>query len=914
MARTPGWPIRPDGRSTDIVSGPGMVGRSAQLVVLDRRLAEAAEGFGGLILLTGEPGIGKTHFADEATLRARRLGFRAVTGRCRETEGAPPFWPWTQVLRAVRSGSAREPLSALRPILDAEPGPETDRSRLFDAMTRLLAEESLDRPLLIVLDDLHRADHASLGLLRFLAPIVRDSRLLVIGTYRGGEIPTAHPLTRLVADVVGGVGVDVLALEGLTRQETALLVARMAPAGASLSVEELQERSGGNPFFLTEILRLAPEAMDEVPATVSAAISARLDRLPAQTRRVLILAAVVGRDFTVGLLARVDGVSEDSTCRRLTAAIAAGVVAPIEARDGAYRFTHVLVREVLYDALSAPRRTELHNQVICTLERSDLMDMANPVEVATHAVRVLRTPEERLRASRLVVRAADQAGDRLAHEESADWLRRALELGTADDEERFGLLVALGRAAGRAYRVDAARAAYRQAWTLAECDGPAGRLAEVALGLGDAVVSTGMVDPVLVGMLEEALERADPADRQSRIRMSARLAVELYWSDRLPTARRLSGRAVAAARRLGDPASLVAALAARQVTLRGPDQLDERIRAGAELIDLAHRLGDEQAELHARRLALADHLQVGPEPAAAALQEQALFAERTRLPLAQWYLMVSRSIWDTLAGRYEDALRTVAEAEAFGRRIGAPPAAVYAALQRFAVLHPLGRAIEVADELRAGIRAHPGVIVQRCTLSLALAQAGQREEADALLTDLVAQRCAVLPRDAVWLSCLASLTMTAAALNRKNEAATLYALLRPHSGRIVQQGVVAWWGAVDHYLGLAAAVLGQRHDAETALRAGLRLHEAWGAVPQIAASLQGLARQRASGSSAEKAAGLTEREWDVLRLLATGAANKQIARELHISVHTVERHVVNLYAKIDVSNRAAATAFALRHQ
>jgi AAA ATPase domain len=168
----------------------------------------------------------------------------------------------------------------LSPILDAEPGPETDRSRLFDAVTRFLAEESLEQPLLIVLDDLHRADHASLGLLRFLAPIVRDSRLLVIGTYRGGEIPTAHPLARLVADVVGGVGVDVLALDGLTRRETALLVARMAPAGASLSVEELHERSGGNPFFLTEILRLAPEATDEVPATVSAAISARLDRSP----------------------------------------------------------------------------------------------------------------------------------------------------------------------------------------------------------------------------------------------------------------------------------------------------------------------------------------------------------------------------------------------------------------------------------------------------------------------------------------------------------------------------------------------------------------------------------------------------------------------------------------------------------
>jgi DNA-binding NarL/FixJ family response regulator len=152
--------------------------------------------------------------------------------------------------------------------------------------------------------------------------------------------------------------------------------------------------------------------------------------------------------------------------------------------------------------------------------------------------------------------------------------------------------------------------------------------------------------------------------------------------------------------------------------------------------------------------------------------------------------------------------------------------------------------------------------------------------------------------------------------------ATLHALLRPYSGKIVQYGVVAWWGAVDHYLGLAAGVLGRRRDAETALRAGLRLHEAWGAAPQIAASLKALAALRqlqdtdgphGSSPSADVLAALTGREHDVLRLLATGAANKQIARELHISVHTVERHVANLYTKIGVSNRAAATVVALRH-
>jgi DNA-binding CsgD family transcriptional regulator len=903
-----------------------LVGRDAELRLLGKRISEAADGRGCSVLLAGEPGIGKTRLADAAAGRARRCGFRVVWGRCRETEGAPPFWPWVQILRGLVTGSGAAEPTDLRTLLDSSPktARSADRFQLFDATVTYLLGEAHRQPMLLVFDDLHRADHSSLQLLRFLIPGVRDGRVFVIGTYRNTEVPPSHPLFTLIGETCGGVGVDVIELEGLTLQETTHLVASHMPAAAQLRAKEFHERSGGNPFFLTEILRLRPEVGETVPNTVRAAISARIARLPPATHRVLSLAAVLGREFRPELLASFDGAGIAETHRHLASAVSAGFVLANAEAEGGYRFTHVLIREALYEAIPLARRIQLHDRVVRILESSAGTGLAGPSDVATHAARALRTSEERQRAVRLAVRAAVLARDRLAHEEAADWFSRALDLGVDSDDERFELLLELGQAAGRAFRVAPARSAYERAWALADRQGSNHRLTQAALGLGDVIVSAGTVDTGLVWMLEQSLDRAEPADRQGRIRLTARLSVEIYWSAQLPKARQLAAEAVAAARRLGDTRTLAVSLAAQQFVLRGPDHLSERIRLGTELVGHACVLGDEQLELNARRLLLADRLQVGPETAATDFEELAALAERTRRPLAQWYLRTNRVIWATMAGRCEEALGIVAEAEAFGRRIGARPTAVYAAFQHFAVLHELGRSGESVDELRAAIREFPVVIALRCTLALSLAEAGRQLEAEAMFTDLVAGDCRAVPPDALWMSGLAMLAMAAAKLDRPAEAATLHRLLLPHVGKVVQQGVVMWWGAVDHYLGLTAMVTGRWDEAEVRFQAGLQLHEAWAAVPFIRASVDGLAellrrragpgdRLRASNLTDRWVAKLTGREREILQLLAVGAANKQIARQLDISIHTVERHIANVYNKIGVRNRAEATAFALRN-
>src|SRR3954468_14869021 len=267
-----------------------LVGRAAELSVLDRRVAEAAGGRGGLVFIAGEPGIGKSRLAEEAGRRAYGRGGRVVWGRCRETEGAPPFWPWTQVLRGLLGDTRGGDLGDLGPLLEggARAPEAADRFRLFDAVLALLSECADRQPLVLILDDLHRADSASLLLLDFVAPALRDRAVLLVGTLRTTEIAPA------LFAVVGerAAAAEVLARTGLGVTDIGRLADALAPADARLSAEDLHRRSDGNPFFVTELLRLGPESGESVPATVGAAIAARVPRLPEATRRILTMAAV----------------------------------------------------------------------------------------------------------------------------------------------------------------------------------------------------------------------------------------------------------------------------------------------------------------------------------------------------------------------------------------------------------------------------------------------------------------------------------------------------------------------------------------------------------------------------------------------------------------------------------------------
>jgi DNA-binding CsgD family transcriptional regulator len=340
--------------------------------------------------------------------------------------------------------------------------------------------------------------------------------------------------------------------------------------------------------------------------------------------------------------------------------------------------------------------------------------------------------------------------------------------------------------------------------------------------------------------------------------------------------------------------------------------------------------------MYTRRLLCSDRLRVDLTTADAEIDALDELAQRIRRPIAAWYTLLLRTLRATMSGRLDDAAVLVDQAEALGRRIGAQPARLYATIQRCFLARHLGRIAEHEQPLRREITRQPAMVSLRALLALLLAETGRPAEALALLDELVAHRCAVIPRDAVWLAGVSLLAETAAVLDHPEHAATLDTVLTPYRGEVCEFGVGGWVGAIDLALARTATVMVRWDDAGIAFRSALRIHEAWGAVPLVAATMTSHAamlrrkggpgdRARAARLSSEAAhlsrpaptpttapGPLTARESDILRLLARGASNKEMARNLSLSVHTVERHVANLYQKIGVRNRAEATAYHLR--
>ena len=911
------------------------MGRDDVLARLDAHLAEVAAGDYRFVLVGGEPGIGKSRLAAALAEIAQARGFGTAWGGCRETEGAPPYWPWTQVFRVLVDAPADHD-GTLAPLLDARPVAETDRFRLFDAAVRALAAAARTQPFLVVLDDLHRADEASLKLLRFAVLTLREVPVLVVGTYRDTDINRTHPLLGLVGELAADTGFDLIGLGRLTRADTALLLRERAGMTDDATVDALHVRSGGNPFFLTELVKLGATGASTVPATVEAAIDTRLARLPETTRMLLGFAAALGRDIDGDLLADATRLSRRDVLAELEPAVRQGLIGAHPQAPGEYRFVHILVQETLYADLPTEQRLDLHDRLATALGRLVDSDPGYADAAAHHAQQAVAARGGRDRAFAAACRAARLAADRLADETAARWYRDALALAPPDPALHVTLELALGRVAGRAGHTDTARSALDRAWSAAARTGDRAGAADAALGLGDVVVSVGTVDAGLVGLLEAALDRLRPGDAALRARLSARLAMELYWGP-LDRARSLAARAVTDARGLNEPHTIAAALAAQHFVLRGPDGLAERIRLGEELLTLARGLGDELLELHTRRILFADRLLVDLAAANAELAALEDLARRTRRPIATWYALVLRALRATMSGRLDEAAGLIDRAEALGERIGAQPAAMYATVQRCVLSRHLGRPGEHEQALRRVIDRVPALTALRALLALLLAECDRRAEASALLDELVAERCAALPLNVLWLAGVGLLAETAAALDHVEHATVLHDLLESHRGQVYELGIGGWCGAIEHVLARTATTLGRFDEADSAFVSALRVHEAWGALPFAVATLTAHAamlrhrnapgdRTRATRLSTEAAhlahpaakrreappGGLTARESDILALLAGGASNKQIARTLRLSVHTVERHVANLYQKIGARNRAEATAYHLR--
>ncbi|WP_410812070.1 BTAD domain-containing putative transcriptional regulator [Micromonospora sp. 067-2] len=584
--------------------GPGgpaqerpFVGRDAELDRLWRAAGAAARnGRPTLALLSGDPGAGKTALAETLTRRLAAEGWTTAWGRSPEYEGAPAAWPWTQITDTL--AGAADPIVDGSVTADATEGagdPAVARFRRHRAVASLVSVVADRGPVLLVLDDLHRADGDTLDLLTALLTGARpvSGPVLLLGTYRATEI--SPELTATLARAAGLEPVREY-LAGLSAPATGELA--RAVAGPELdppTVRLIHHRSGGNPFFVRELAQLyATEgglALAAVPPGVRDVIRHRLAQLPPPTRTVLRQAAVLGRDLDTEVL----GTLTDDPTTLLDAvdrALQAGFLTE-QGVDGRLRFTHILVRDTLYADLSAPRRAAWHAAV------AEALGQRRHAEPATLAHHLLRAggPVAAGRAAGYARVAAEQAERSGNPHEAARLWGQAIDAydrcGGADRRERLGAVLGLGRALAVTGRLAEARRRRAEAIDDAESVGDPDLIGEVLAGFVVPAIWTRNDDDGLAGRIARAAERAlaAPAGQGSaqRSRLLSTLALELRGTT-TDSGRRAADEAEAIARAIGDPGLLAFALNARFMhAFHRVGMADERARIGADLIDVAAR-------------------------------------------------------------------------------------------------------------------------------------------------------------------------------------------------------------------------------------------------------------------------------------------------------------------------------------
>jgi tetratricopeptide (TPR) repeat protein len=833
--------------TTEFLSHRLLVGRKEALRELRSAIVHAGAGSGCLVLITGEPGIGKTRLAQHVTADALEIGMRALWGTCWEGDGAPAFWPWIQVLRAHGAGRDAATLQAelgsdagevgrLVPELtggipnsDLRTASAESRFRLYDSVSAFLRRVSEAQSTLVVLDDLHWADEPSLQLLRFLAGDLGESRLLLLGTYRDLEVGFAHPLRRLIGQLTGPI--HQLQLEGLAQPEVAELVAQLTGSPATeVGSAAIHRLTNGNPFFVRELVRLRADAVAagaRLPQGVREVVRHRLDSLSSACRELLAAAAVLGPDFEPTLVGSVARLPALRVSGLLEEAKAARLIEQAPASDR-HRFAHALVRGVLYGDLPADRRRHMHHDAGTAIERRCAGDLDGREAELAHHYREAGGPVDLERALDLTEAAAGRSLRLLAHEDAAAHLRRALELADvigAGDRRRCLLLLSLARAEMAAGEIMAARDASSRAAAVARRIGAPDLLSQAALGL-QAEFTAVSVDDLEVSLLEEAVQLLGSERPELRSRLLARLARALLFSPSTERRRALADEAEALARRLGDPATMAAVLYECHQAVCGlpSDDPHERLRMADEAIRLAEQTGEMSLSLHARALRLGDLLELGEmERFRADAAAYAGTIEQLRQRQLAWQPLLHRATLAMLEARFEEAEMLAAEGLALGRRLQ------HAGIENFhgALLMVSrllqGRGATTLEMLQRAVQAFPAFPVYRAGLALALIEADQREDARAEFERLAAGDFDDLPRDFVWVSFLALLSMVCFRLHDRRRARLLYELLLPAAGSNVRPTRIgiSCAGSVQHYLGLLCATLGEWDEAVSRFEAAV---------------------------------------------------------------------------------------------
>ena len=967
-------PESPGCQNRRVDGGPDrqvFVGRGPELALLRDAIAVAANGSGGVILVSGPAGIGKSRLVAEAV----RAGRRVVRGRCVADGGAPPLWPWLRILGRVRP---ELPLDETAAGADAtwEGDPRESAAAQFRLLIRwcdaLFAAAAADPGLVVVIEDLHDTDDASLALLRHLAAEAADSRLLVIGTLR--DVGRARETPTVVAQMARMPAVQRVLLGPLTAAEVGqyLDAAGVDPGLAG----PLHDRCAGLPLLVVTMTRLLAAAepgpadaaaLPPLPAAgVEAFISELLGGLGTAIERTAQTAAILGEDVDPRLLADVGQLAIDDVVQHLDVLVAAGFLVTTDELPGRYRFVHALIRDGL--AKSARDAACWHRRAAVTLESRVGTDPAQAGRIAAHWARAGTEPVAMRATVRWTLVAAAHAMRMLALQDAIRLLGRALTaLGQVGcgPAERSAVLADLARAEYLGGRIPAALTHLREAAAAAEVAGRADLLTGAALvinGAGDPrvlVAAAGLCDRALLAVDDQSRSNAfgDPqAILVARARLTARKACLEVEADELGDVGSATGTALRLAEDCGDRLALLDAARARAGGLTRPGDVAERGRLG----ELTARVGRESGYViaavrgHVWRIDAAYQLVdlAGADEQITRLGE---LAASSGLPTAQWFHLRVCAARSALVGRFAQARSESAAAGVLALRLNDPVAC--AVTDQFTVLLALARGdrTQVPNGPGPTAESFPPIPMFQAAHALQLHLLGQQAQAQAGYEHLRLLLTRPL-RGVRGLGVLLYLTELVEVFGDAEAAGWASAHWLPWVATGGLPGNAEYFcpGGPARAVGRMAAIKGELDDAEAALRVAASVNtqlnaqpwltHTWLALAQVLSRRGGTARLTEAATLAGRAAAqarrldqpgplgaadtllaalttqrrvsdpLTSREHEVADLLAAAMSNRQIAERLVLSERTVESHVHNILRKMGVANRTQLTAHLLGGQ
>lgn len=974
-----------------------LIGRETELRELQKLADLAAQGYGQIAMLSGEPGIGKTRLVHEFLSSLQSQQALVVTSRCMEGEGAPSYWPWTQVLRNLISQLPAQRLSEawsenagviaelVPELLDYLPrvrpaskvsDPHQARFRLFNSLGTSLPIAAEQQLIVIAFDDLQWADESTLHLIEFLASPIVQSRIMLVCTYRDTGLGRRHPLSRTLATLIGQTNFSRINLHRLDQDDTALLVTSLGLEIPSAEIEAIHDSTDGNPLFVSETVRLlASNGNDvhQIPAGIKATIGRRLDALSVEANAALELAAVAGRSFDPALIAGLSQTSEDReiALSALDESVVAGLLRIDPDEEGHLEFTHSLIQETLLDDLTLQNRATLHRQVLQGKER------AYGDRVADHAAELLEHAKfaRPLTGNRPIVRYALLAGERALAAHGYVEGFEAVKTGIEASE-------------GVEFDDEMARAAQKLAvlviWWTAPGHPDKGRMVQLLSRTFDYYISQGKTQEALDAvtpslgsfpslevypLLARAVAMVDqPTPQAAWLHCRAGIAAGLNTAD-YQVAKEHFEQALRIAREIGDAQVEAGTLGMYALSESRFGRKDSAQAMAAAVFEIGSSLSDPLPLAHAaeasyeiywsngelrRALRIADLIISGSIYHGEAARTLAGYVVKMSLAAALGDLHLALKVSEealatvpvsaafhnlrhtifTYVGDRDRAAEAAARADqlvesnfrdfeltgsqlAAQRAEGSSAAAALVTGSNGRLMSKLPVALSIYAESRFDRYLTGWSSGARGAVAVAAAINGNAEEAQEWYTRLDPE-----DRDSFFLGSLELspylsrqrlMAKLAARAGNSGEVASWYEAAIESSRRTGMQIDLAWsCYEYAHHL-LTSGGNSWSSEAFRLLNEAQELASKIGLMPLVEkiSALRSDYRE-SDRTELERADGLTDRELEVLRLVATGASNQEIADTLFITRNTVIRHVSNIFAKTGCSSRTQATAYAIR--